>query len=363
MLLSIIYLLIAITTTHSAAFNICRPPHPIAHPIMKQHPTAQQRVDAINAYLTDRRKTYPAPSGFSVYEPRPTDVIVTTYPKAGTTLMQQLCYQVAVATGGAPPADPTGDQFVDICQMVLWLEYAPEMGIHSVDSSPRIYKSHSRAEKFAVDKQKHVVVIRNPLKYPGSWMEFVFDSLPQEFTQTADADVRRIMFDDTVTQDLLGLEANALHTAGEFGGGDDAQVGDAMGSWLHHTKGWLENLAHPNVLILFYEEVVKDLRSTAIKVAKFMGREMTDVQADKVASRCNRQYIMRGDRFKSILDEKVFGINAQSAKVKDASREGWPRMTIQEQHVRILNVQMKRALGVDGYDGLRDFVRGKYVNM
>lgn len=190
-------------------------------------------------------------------------------------------------------------------------------------------------------------------------MEFVFDGLPQEIRKEADEDARRVLFDETVLQDLLGVEESSLHTAGAFGGKEETVDEDGMGAWLIHTKGWVDLLPHRNVLVLFYEDVVADLRGTARKVARFMGREINEEQTELVAKRCSREYMMKDDRFKSVLDEKVFGINFLSAKVKAADRDGFTKMSIRDKHVDALHAQMKKAIGVDGYEGLRELVARK----
>jgi hypothetical protein len=53
------------------------------------------------------------------YQPRPTDVVITTTPKAGTTWMQQICHQLR----------SNGDMtFDEISSVVPWIELAYDQG-------------------------------------------------------------------------------------------------------------------------------------------------------------------------------------------------------------------------------------------
>ena len=72
------------------------------------------------------------------FRPRPSDVLVTTTPKAGTTLMQQLCHQLRA--GGDESFGEISDEGV-----VPWIELAADCGIDleaPQPAEPRIFKTH-----------------------------------------------------------------------------------------------------------------------------------------------------------------------------------------------------------------------------
>ena len=48
------------------------------------------------------------------------------------------------------------------------------------------------------------------------------------------------------------------------------------------NKSWWQNRHHDNVLICFYEEMKRDLRSHVVKVANFLGKDMSSAQIDKI---------------------------------------------------------------------------------
>merc|ERR1712046_441174 len=72
------------------------------------------------------------------YVLRPTDVVILTFPKTGTTWLQQICEQLR--TGGDM-------KFDEITERQPWLEFAWDLG-QDLDAeqvaAPRLFKSHQR---------------------------------------------------------------------------------------------------------------------------------------------------------------------------------------------------------------------------
>ncbi|CAH1401492.1 unnamed protein product [Nezara viridula] len=49
--------------------------------------------------------------------------------------------------------------------------------------------------------------------------------------------------------------------------------------WRHIEEGW-ERKEHPNLMFLFYEDIIKDMKNVIRNVAKFLGKQVTDSDVD-----------------------------------------------------------------------------------
>ncbi|XP_062980820.1 amine sulfotransferase-like isoform X2 [Elgaria multicarinata webbii] len=56
----------------------------------------------------------------------------------------------------------------------------------------------------------------------------------------------------------------------------------ACSSIFDHVKGWYTHKNEFNVLFLSYEEMIKDLRGTVLKICSFVGKQLSSQEVDKV---------------------------------------------------------------------------------
>lgn len=321
----------------------------------------EQLADRTIKRVLLKPREFPKPAGLDSYDPRPTDVVVTTFPKSGTTLTQQLTYQVVVATGGAPADDPEGLNFSDICEAAPYVDYGPDHGFHARDSSPRVFKSHSPPSMFKTSIQKHVVVFRNIASYPASCLDFLYDALAGE--PVSDNRVKEAAFHKFINVRLLG---NPL--GGKGGGGfgfpyekdvtveqDDSKL--PVGPWFLHAKAWV-NALRPGVLVLFYEDIVKDMAGAAKKVAKFIGKDIDQAGIDHVLKRCDRDYMANDEKFMCKLEAECLGFY-NTWKAKPATRDGFKQFKIKDEDLDGVNKRFQQEFGVDDYQGFMDMVKQK----
>lgn len=313
---------------------------------------------------------FPPANGLQVYEPCASDIIVTTFPKSGTTLTQQLTYQVVVATGGAATSDPDGMTFDDICAVVPFVDFGPACGFPPFDSSPRVFKSHLPANAFAASRvQKHVVVIRDPRSYPASWLDFLFDGWCDR--KIEDPAVRACVFHEFVAIRLLGLSPGGYgfpyetvddHTDTSAAADDDSTAGkgkdkDApLGPWFLHARSWINAPPDANTLILFYEDMVRDLGGTADRVARFMGRTLSDAERDTVVQRCDRAYMAHDAKFMCQLEAKALGFPDDAMKAKVDVRDGFKQFALTEHELNAIDLRIQQQFGHSTYDLLREHV-------
>lgn len=98
-------------------------------------------------------------------QPRESDILIVTSPKAGTTLMQQMVHQLR--TGG-------DDAFDEIGEVVPWIELAHDLGqdIHGEHRfSPRVFKTHAWFHSLNPGG-KRIVVLRHPTDVAVSFYHF-----------------------------------------------------------------------------------------------------------------------------------------------------------------------------------------------
>lgn len=123
------------------------------------------------------------------WPPEPTDVIITTYSKTGTTWLQQIAHQlrccaalreagVSLASGfeGAMEFDEITEvipwiAFADDCDQDLRAKQVQRVGKRIVSLHPRLFKSHQRMA--AVNRGcRYITTIRDPLATAVSYFNF-----------------------------------------------------------------------------------------------------------------------------------------------------------------------------------------------
>ena len=310
--------------------------------------------------LIDRPKKFPPPTGFAAYEARDTDVVVTTFPKSGTTLTQQLTYQVVIATGGAGEKDPDGLTFEDLCEVAPWVDFGPDLGFVDYESNPRVYKSHATPMLFKDTIQKHVVVIRNPIAYPPSALDFLFEEWAEE--KVEDVKVLEEVFHQFLAIRLLGLgdgfgfpfdNDDVAHK-------DEKKEGEKLpvGPWFLHSKSWVDSM-RDNTLFMFYEDIVKDMAGAAKQIAKFIGRELDEAGVKQVLERTDRGYMSRDPKFKCTMENIALGFGANAWKAKPKTDGGFKRFKVFPEEQEEINKRFKQEFGVDDFEGFKQMVYQK----
>lgn len=180
------------------------------------------------------------------YRPDPTDVFISPYAKCGTTWMQQIVH--GLRSGGDMG-------FSEITEVVPWIELAHDMGMADPAHqrfAPRAFKSHCTWDSIPKGG-RYIVVFRDPADAMVSLWRF-FDGW---FFEAG----------------AIGLEDFAAYYLDDRDGED----------WWSHAASWWAMRERPEVLLLAYEEMRRDLPGTVDRVAGFIG--VSDPAAREVAMR------------------------------------------------------------------------------
>jgi hypothetical protein len=219
------------------------------------------------------------------FAPRPSDVFIATYPKCGTTLMQQIVHGLRTH----------GDMdFEDISGVVPWLELALDCGMdptHEQRADPRAFKTHLDWEGLPKGG-KAIYLLREPEATLVSFYHFFSGWF---FEPGA-----------------LDLETFAL----EF-----VLAREGAGDYWTHLVSWWPHRKEPDVLYLFYEDVVRDLVGTVRLVAEFIGVETGDDRLEVATRQAGLDFMRRyPDRWEDrLLRQKrnhVMGLPATAGSTK-----------------------------------------------
>lgn len=315
--------------------------------------TAEMSADETEGFLyfltimgwVRRSPSFDEPDGNTFDVLRDSDIIVNAVPKSGTTLVQQICYQIAVASGGASEKDKTGTNFNDFNEVCPWLECMSASGTNPCETKPRVFKSHLTLQEFPRElNAKHIIVMRNPCSFPSSLLDFVFDSVIPNADQVTTS-VREATFKAMVKGILI----------------DVPDIKEDILSPLYfyvvnHLK--VEREQEQRVLVLCYEDIVDNLQETVVNIAKFMGCEISEQGLKTVMERCDRDYMASRQAFGLISEAKPFNSQGKSfMKVKVARSTGFKQFSVDEKYLPLIKEMNKAVFGFADYDDFRASIK------
>ncbi|XP_006626381.1 amine sulfotransferase-like isoform X1 [Lepisosteus oculatus] len=184
-------------------------------------------------------------------EIRDSDIFVVTYPKSGTIWMQQIL--TLIEAGG----DLSATQNQTTSDRIPWIELKGKVHDFVAAPSPRIRVSHLPynilPEALRQKKGKVIYVARNPKDILVSYYHFHSYAVMLETPKN---------FEDFFDKFLEGRV---------FGS-----------SWFDQIKEWYSHKDEMNFLYLTYEEMIKDIKTSVLKICKFLGKQLNDEQINNV---------------------------------------------------------------------------------
>ena len=169
------------------------------------------------------------------FNPAPTDVFIATYPKCGTTWVQQIVH--SMRTGGDM-------DFGEITEVVPWVEMCLDLGQDpnaAQRGEPRAFKSHFHAGELPPGA-RYINVVRDPADVAISFYHFFEDWF---FVPSS------VSFPEFVQEFLL--------------------AGSRSGRFWDHVVAWWGKRESGDTLLLCYELMKADPEGAVRQIAKFIG--------------------------------------------------------------------------------------------
>jgi hypothetical protein len=225
----------------------------------RQHAVQERRTRKNNPFLR--------------YTPGPQDVFVMTYAKSGTNWMMQIAHQLIYHGKGeydhlheiVPWPDTTIMPFfmkkyaIPIEQATHWKD-APER--------KRVIKTHYNWDLLPYsDQARYIAVIRDPKDVFVSNYVFVRDG-------------------------VYGPAMPKVETWFDLFLSPGFPLG---GSWAVNTAGYWAERHRPNVLIMSFKQMKRDLRDAVVRVARFLEIDAPEALVDEVCRLSSFEYMKRND--------------------------------------------------------------------
>jgi hypothetical protein len=206
---------------------------------------------------------------FGDYAPTEHDVFVATYAKSGTNWMMQIAHQLAFHGQG---------EFDHIHCVVAWPDSPPQMGKYAIPlevpsvwmASPehkRIVKTHLNWDLIPYSPEaRYIAVIRDPKDVFVSNYFFV-KGIAGPIMPSLDAWYR-------------------IYLSGKSPMG---------GSWAVNAAGYWAQHHRPNVLVVSFKSMKRDLPGTVRRVAEFMDVHVPEEIVGQVCAKSSFDYMRRND--------------------------------------------------------------------
>ena len=227
------------------------PPKPPLGEVRRAHSLAELQI------LFEVSNTETCRHHSTQLKPGADDVIISTYPKCGTTWMQQIVH------GLRSRGDMT---FGEISEVVPFMEVAYDCGIDlnaPQAFAPRAFKTHMGADELP-DGARYIIVLRDPMDACISFYNFMNGWYLEPGTVSL----------ETFTEEyFFSAQGSARY-------------------WTH-LASWWPRRAGENVLMFCFEDIKQDPAACVRAVARFIGIALDDELESLVLEQSSIEFMRR----------------------------------------------------------------------
>ncbi|XP_012714622.2 sulfotransferase 2B1 isoform X2 [Fundulus heteroclitus] len=242
------------------------------------------------------------------------DVLAVTYPKSGTSWMQEIL--PLVLNGG----DLTPLHTVVNWERVPWLEERTLEVVVDKLPSPRAFVTHFlyrlMPPSFHTSKAKVIYVMRNPKDVLVS--SYYFHKMA-EFLEDPGT------FDEFMEKFLQGRVL--------------------FGKWTEHVKSWRHAELGDRILFITYEEMVQDLPASIRRISDFLCCNLSEEVIQKIAEHCSFQSMKANTMSNFSLVPKEYMDSDKSPFLRKGIVGDWKNHFTSEQLARFQSVIDKELEG------------------
>lgn len=287
------------------------------------------------------------------FEPIPSDVFIVSWMKSGTTLMQNLTYQLFVGLGKVK-TDKDGDNFRDISQCVPFIEMSPVCGVFKSihQYSPSLWKSHAPSEDFihhANYRQhcKFMYCVRNGLSVARSFLDFLYDWIIKNDKPGIEQQLYEYYFENYF-----------LNKSGWF---------EHVKQFLVHSGGIYpsEKQELSNAYIILYEDLCKDMRQGIVNISKFLGEDIETKRTEEqdrvlgfVMSKCDQDAMAKDSRFQDLMVSEGMGFDITGGRrARPKGEIGFKKYQLPQRLIDMYEHKFRQVFEFDNYGQLCDAIR------
>ncbi len=252
---------------------------------------------------------YHEPELLAGFEPRASDVLIVTSPKAGTTWMQQILYQI----------HSKGDTHFDcIYDVVPWLEFprsdlsiSEQLAAYELIPAPRLFKTHCTYEQTpGVDTVRIVLSSRDPRDCCVSFYHHMKGMTDEAREKRAIPPV--VSFDAFFEQWL------------------------EYAAWFRNIRSWWPHRSRPNILWLRYEDMKADLPGAVDQLSEFLLCPLTREEKLQVVKHSSFDWMKEhASRFTRLSGESVVHFK-KGAFIRKGVTGDYKTLLSQKQEARIM---------------------------